>query len=87
MVFLCEQPFDDIEKYKTHFDIYNKFNLSNFQQWAIKAIVDEQHVLITAATGSGKTLPAEFAIQHFVPKGKKIIYTTPIKALSNTKTI
>jgi len=85
MVFICEQQFNELEKYKTHFDIYNKFNLSNFQQWAIKAIVDEQHVLITAATGSGKTLPAEFAIQHLIPKGKKVIYTTPIKALSNTK--
>ena len=28
---------------------------------------------------------AEFAIQHFFSKGKKVIYTTPIKALSNEK--
>ena len=37
-----------------------------------------------APTGS-KTLPSEFAIKYFVNKGKKIIYTTPIKALSNDK--
>ena len=41
--------------------------------------------MITAHTGSGKTLPAEHAIQYFVRKGKKIIYTAPIKALSNQK--
>ena len=27
----------------------------------------------------------EFAIQHFFNKGKKVVYTTPIKALSNEK--
>ena len=44
------------------------------------------HTLITAHTGSGKTLPAEFAIEHFVNKlKKKVIYTTPVKALSNEK--
>jgi len=40
---------------------------------------------VTAHTGSGKTLPAEFAIEYLVGKGKKIIYTSPIKALSNQK--
>ena len=40
---------------------------------------------MTAHTGSGKTLPAEFAIQHFTNQGKKVIYTSPIKALSNQK--
>tara|TARA_B100000795_G_scaffold33647_1_gene22177 strand:- start:4836 stop:7313 length:2478 start_codon:yes stop_codon:yes gene_type:complete len=62
-----------------------KFELSDFQKWAIKGIVEEKNVIITAHTGSGKTLPAEFAIQHFFSKGKKVIYTTPIKALSNEK--
>ena len=38
-----------------------------------------------APTGSGKTLPAEYAIDHFTKLGKKVIYTTPIKALSNDK--
>ena len=40
---------------------------------------------VTAHTGSGKTLPAEFAIEYFASKGKKVIYTSPIKALSNQK--
>ena len=59
--------------------------LSDFQKWAIKAIVEGDNVLITAHTGSGKTLPAEFAINYFVAKKKKVIYASPIKALSNQK--
>ena len=72
------------QSYNSHFSFW-KFELSNFQKWAIKGIVDEKNILITAHTGSGKTLPAEFAIQHFFNKGKKVVYTTPIKALSNEK--
>ena len=61
------------------------FTLSEFQLNAIEAIEKGNHVLITAHTGSGKTLPAEHAINYFISKGKKIIYTSPIKALSNQK--
>ena len=61
------------------------FVLSDFQIKANEAIIDGNHVLITAHTGSGKTLPAEFAIKHFTDMGKKVIYTSPIKALSNQK--
>jgi antiviral helicase SKI2 len=59
--------------------------LSSFQKFAIESIVEGNHILVTAHTGSGKTLPAEFAIEYFVSKGKKVIYTSPIKALSNQK--
>jgi superfamily II RNA helicase len=61
------------------------FELSDFQKHAIDGIYNEKHVLITAHTASGKTLPAEFAIEHFIKNGKKVIYTAPIKALSNQK--
>ena len=61
------------------------FTLSEFQEKAIAAIQDNKHCLITAHTGSGKTLPAELAIQYFTSHGKKVIYTSPIKALSNQK--
>ena len=66
---------------------FNKwgFTLSPFQKSAIKGIIEEKNVIITAHTGSGKTLPAEFAISHFCKKGKKVIYCSPIKALSNEK--
>ncbi len=59
--------------------------LSDFQKKAIQGIEDGNHVLITAHTGSGKTLPAEHAIKYFTEKGKTVIYTSPIKALSNQK--
>ena len=86
MVKICpnDYPSSDEEKYSQHFDKYT-FSLSSFQKFAIEAIVEGNHILITAHTGSGKTLPAEFAIEHFVSKGKKVIYTSPIKALSNQK--
>jgi superfamily II RNA helicase len=61
------------------------FQLSEFQIKANEAIDNGHHVLITAHTGSGKTLPAEYAIKYFTEKGKKVIYTSPIKALSNQK--
>lgn len=59
--------------------------LSEFQKKAIAGIEEGHHVLITAHTGSGKTLPAEHAIKFFTSQGKTVIYTAPIKALSNQK--
>ena len=63
----------------------NTFTLDEFQTKAITAISNHKNVLITAPTGSGKTLPAEYAITKFCKQGKKVIYTSPIKALSNQK--
>jgi len=84
MVVICDKPYPSNSKYETHFELY-PYPLSDFQKYAIESIVEGNHVLVTAHTGSGKTLPAEFAIQHFVKNGKKVIYTSPIKALSNQK--
>lgn len=71
-------------KYESYFENY-PYELSDFQKHAIEGVIEKKHVLITAHTGSGKTLPAEFAIQDKVKQGKKVIYTSPIKALSNQK--
>lgn len=86
MVKVCpnDYPFKNEDKYSEYFDKY-PFLLSSFQKFAIEAIVEGNHILVTAHTGSGKTLPAEFAIEYFVSRGKKVIYTSPIKALSNQK--
>ena len=84
MVKICNEPYPSNSKYDSHFELY-PYPLSDFQKYAIEAIVKKQHVLVTAHTGSGKTLPAEFAIQHFAKQGKKVVYTSPIKALSNQK--
>ena len=83
MISIADKTFTNPD-YNSYFENY-PYELSDFQKYAIQTIVDGNHVLVTAHTGSGKTLPAEFAIKHFVGKGKKVIYTSPIKALSNQK--
>lgn len=84
MVRICNKKYIPNPTYDSYFEAY-PYPLSDFQKHAIQGIVEGNHVLVTAHTGSGKTLPAEFAINHFVSKGKKVIYTSPIKALSNQK--
>ena len=87
MVKICDinnYPSENEEKYKEHFEQF-KYPLHIFQKYAIEGIVEGQHVLVTAPTGSGKSLPAEFSLDFFVSKGKKVIYCSPIKALSNQK--
>jgi len=86
MVYICNNtyPKEKESDYQTHFDTFS-FPLSSFQKYAIEAIVTGNHILVTAHTGSGKTLPAEFAIEYFTQRKKKVIYTSPIKALSNQK--
>jgi len=59
------------------------FPLDRFQQDAIAAIIDDKSVIVSAPTGSGKTLVAEFAIYTALARGRRIAYTTPLKALSN----
>ena len=80
MVYICSKKYN--KEFKEN--IF-PFELSCFQKYAIEGIKEDKHVLLCVPTGNGKTLPAEFAIQHFVKKGKKVIYTSPIKALSNQK--
>jgi superfamily II RNA helicase len=87
MVKICDTnnyPSENEEKYKEHFEKF-KYPLHIFQKWAIEAIVEGQHVLVTAPTGSGKSLPAEFSVEYFSSIKKKVIYCSPIKSLSNQK--
>jgi len=87
MVKICDinnYPPENEDKYKEHFEKF-KYPLHIFQKWAIEGIVEGQHVLVTAPTGSGKSLPAEFSLDFFVSNGKKVIYCSPIKSLSNQK--
>ena len=62
-----------------------KFPLDPFQKEAISYIAKDENVLITAKTGSGKTLVGEYQIWRSLNKGKRVFYTTPIKSLSNQK--
>ncbi len=59
--------------------------MSPFQREAVVAIGANRDVLISAPTGAGKTLVAEYAIEACIAAGKRAIYTAPIKALSNQK--
>ncbi|MDA9645938.1 DEAD/DEAH box helicase [Candidatus Actinomarina] len=60
-------------------------NLDSFQVQAIDSINKDFNVLVVAPTGSGKTLIAEKAIEKYTNQNQHVIYTTPIKALSNQK--
>lgn len=71
MVKLCKDTFPSNDKYQQYFNTF-PFELSDFQKYSIEAIVENNHILVTAHTGSGKTLPAEFAIEYLVGKGKKL---------------
>ena len=72
-------------KYNEYFEQF-QYPLHIFQKWAIEGIIEGNHVLVTAPTGSGKSLPAEFCLDYFVStRKKKVIYCSPIKSLSNQK--
>ena len=61
------------------------FELDDFQQKAIAALNANKSVVVCAPTGSGKTLIGEYAIHRALSRGKRVFYTTPLKALSNQK--
>src|SRR5437870_2698041 len=61
------------------------FPLDDFQLEAIRAIEAGQSVIASPPTGAGKTLVAEFAIHAALASGRRLAYTTPLKALSNQK--
>lgn len=68
-------------------DFYSSlpFEPDDFQRQAIAATEGGATVVVTAPTGSGKTLVAEAAVVLALAAGKRAFYTTPIKALSNQK--
>lgn len=61
------------------------FVLDTFQADAIGYIEKNESVLVAAHTSAGKTAVAEYAIAKSLRDGQKVIYTSPIKALSNQK--
>lgn len=61
------------------------FPLDPFQEEAIAALDAGKSVVVVAPTGSGKTLIGEYAIIQALSQGKRVFYTTPLKALSNQK--
>lgn len=61
------------------------FILDPFQNEAILCIENNQSVLVSAHTSAGKTVVAEYAVARALSQKQRVIYTTPIKALSNQK--
>ena len=70
-----------IERFRSKYP----FALDDFQLEAVQAVAGGQSVIVSAPTGAGKTLVAEFAIHVALETGTRIAYTTPLKALSNQK--
>jgi len=61
------------------------FTYDRFQQEAIDYINEGHSVIVSAPTGAGKTAIAEHVIETCIERRQGVIYTAPIKALSNQK--
>ena len=72
-------------EYRRHFIEAQGFGLDRFQDEALDAVDADVNVLVSAPTGSGKTLIANYAIGRCLDQGQRAFYTTPLKALSNQK--
>ena len=80
---ILNQPTDCDDKF-----LNVQFPLDDFQKHAINIInlnTDKQDILVTAHTGSGKTIVALYAILKSNHLKERAIYSSPIKTLSNQK--
>lgn len=64
---------------------FRGLTLFPFQQRALQSIADGHSVVVAAPTGAGKTLVADYAIERALQAGRRVVYTSPIKTLSNQK--
>lgn len=62
-----------------------KFELDPFQKAAVAALERNDSVIVAAHTSAGKTAVAEYAIAMALRENQRVVYTSPIKALSNQK--
>lgn len=61
------------------------FPLDDWQRRALVAVHHHHDVLVAAPTGCGKTVVAEYAVARALGAGRRALYTTPVKTLSNQK--
>jgi ATP-dependent RNA helicase HelY len=85
---IAAEPDVDLDRF-THeiaqFESFYPFALDPFQREAIQALLAGDSVMVAAPTGTGKTVVAEFGVWDAFKRTGRVIYTTPIKALSNQK--
>jgi len=74
-----------IEAQIDQFSVLFPFPLDEFQRDAIRILLNGDSVMVAAPTGTGKTVVAEFGVYQSFKRAGRVIYTTPIKALSNQK--
>ena len=75
----------DIEKPIINPEKKYAFKLDPFQKAAVLSIENNTSVLVAAHTSAGKTAVAEYVIAKCLNNNQRVIYTSPIKALSNQK--
>lgn len=75
------------KKLRSFENSHKKFILDKYQQESKDSFIEGNSTITTAPTGTGKTLIAEYCIEDALKNGKKIIYLSPLKALSNEKFI
>ena len=89
-IYLKSMPLDDSKKIKSFSSIPNpsmsfSFELDEFQKKSILCLENRESVLVSAHTSAGKTVVAQYAIAMAKRDHQRVIYTSPIKALSNQK--
>lgn len=84
MSYLINCPNLYTKEYKPKYKTFT-FELDHFQKYACEGIDLNENVFVAVATGSGKTVPAEYAIAKALSENNKVVYISPIKALSNQK--
>src|SRR3982075_2369843 len=74
-----------VTSYLRQFQETRPWPLDPFQVEAIEKLDSNNGVLVSAPTSSGKTVVADYCNFRALKEGSKVIYTTPLKALSNQK--
>ena len=82
---VTEELLDQNDSPNETLDQNKLFKLDKFQRVAIDAVLDGDLVLVSAPTGTGKTLIAEKLAEQLLQNNLRMIYTSPLKALSNQK--
>lgn len=67
------------------YQLFFPFKLDDFQLRGLSSLIAGNNVLVMTPTGSGKTIVGELAIYFALMMGLRVVYTTPLKALSNQK--